>query len=275
MIDSVCGRSERFARKPRRRAGTPAGERGPGRSLFLAAVLFGMLLLLAPALYALAAPPPNPCASRTDGMDCSEAEAAAIAKAGLDYYQSEMPHVQPHLVHYPVEPGQEVAFYCVHWTSPVGCYYSVYYRARVFVDLPQNPCSAYQYRHNCSRARALAVARHAELYYLQRQPGVGAFVQDFESESHYCVMWTSPAGCYFSVFYTDASSKPLGPCECPAELDNAIGSAWSEDASKVARNTVGSGPPEATWLFDVKHRLRAEPSVHAQDGWIAARGEDS
>lgn len=51
---------------------------------------------------------------------------------------------------------------------------------------------------------ALSIAKQMELYYQQRQPSGGAYVADYwPNEQMYCVRKTSPAGCYFTVYYMD------------------------------------------------------------------------
>lgn len=178
------------------------------RALRMAACIM-FALAIAPVF---ASTPQNTCPSPTS--ECSQAQALSLAQAALASYQTEMPGVGAYLVHIEAQPGSEFASYCVRWTNPAGCYYQTWYRARTFVEMPANPCSNWAARVNCTKSMAFSIAKQAELYYQQHSPNLGAYVTDYSpTEPMYCVRWTSPSGCYFSVYYMDGVEEKSNECE--------------------------------------------------------------
>lgn len=209
----LCAASVLFSRAVRvlRFVEAIAGTSKQSRTSGLAAFLVAFALMEWPCEL-LAGTPPNPCP--IEASECTQAQALTAAEAALATYQIELPQVGAYIVHIEAQPGSEFARYCVRWTNPSGCYYQTIYRARTFVQKPANPCGNWVARVNCTKGMSLAIAKQAELYYQQHQPNVGAYIMDYApTEPMHCVRWTSPSGCYFTVYYMDGVDEKSNSCD--------------------------------------------------------------
>ncbi len=147
----------------------------------------------------------------TESHECTDAQARQAAEVALAYYQQSPSH-EAQLAHQPAQPGTEFGAYGVRTKqSGTAWVYAAFYRARRFIPWPDNPCGAYSLRMNCTEAEAYAIAKEMELYYTQRESPYGAYVLPAYASGLYCLMWTTPAGCYYTVYY-DTGKLDSGKC---------------------------------------------------------------
>ncbi|MDR6673840.1 RHS repeat-associated core domain-containing protein [Xanthomonas sp. 1678] len=233
------------------------------RLSFLVKALIGLLVMfLVAAPISVLAAPDNPCGSRS--ANCTKAQALADAQSALEFYQNPNnypPSIGAYLVDVPAVPGDEYGNYCVRWTNPSGCYWVAFYRQRVFPPMPENPCSAYPYRKNCTQGMALAIANAALDYYQQRQPAQGPYIAEYEKGADYgsyCVRWTNPSGCYFLVYYYFPMieyevGKNQGPPSChtpEASCGNPINVATGNKYQVEQDWGGGGGVPEFSRYYN-------------------------